>query len=89
MRAGDLNLRKGPAAVPSLPRPKPDCSVDSECHYQHCLHTSAEPAEERRRGAARRLEGEEGGDSSAGAALYAVSLQQKKKKKEGDGREKY
>lgn len=29
--------------------PTPDCSVDSECHYQRCLHTTAVVASQRGR----------------------------------------
>lgn len=66
----------GPESV-SLPSgsprfSRPDCTVDSECHYQHCLHTSAEPAEEEARCSPQTARGRRGEE----AAVYAVSLQQ-------------
>lgn len=63
--------------------PRPDCSVDSECHYQHCLHTSAVVASQRRRrGTVCRLERRRRrrrrGVAGDGAVICAVSLHQRK-----------
>lgn len=80
------SVRNGDVCLDRAAFPRADCSVDSECHYQRCLHTSAVVAsQQRRRSTVCRLEeGGRGGIAGDGAELEHSTrcpCSKKKKKK--------
>lgn len=82
MRHFDIRASRGrkptePVRSTAVCLPTPDCSVDSECHYQRCLHTTAVVARKVRYSLPTELEGAGGGlRRSRAGVIYAVSLRQ-------------